>query len=233
MMTFLDLLKERLLNPVLGAFSVSWGLWNFPALLIIFSGSQNGPERIEQLSGYFDEAGASRFLWWPIASSLGYLYVFPLVVDVLLKIPRRIELDRTYKAALHAEELAQVRRFNGETQTSVALLLVEMKNVLPFLDQLPTYLQNARQHPGVRNPIALMNDLAVIRRRLDSIVNDGEKLRLPNAGKDAATHFSALAKGTPRPLVRIALDWRRLLGVANKIRSKFFKGRRPEDTDET
>lgn len=75
-----SLLKERLVSPLLPAFTCSWLLWNYRVLLTIFS-----DEKLETKFSVID--GMFKYPWGhfvdgiliPLSTALAYIFIYPLV----------------------------------------------------------------------------------------------------------------------------------------------------------
>lgn len=84
-------LSERLTSPLLGAFIISWGAWNYRFLLIILSSEpvERKFELIDQLAFLDLNHAIIRGIALPFLTSLAYLFIYPYPAKFVYAFTRR------------------------------------------------------------------------------------------------------------------------------------------------
>jgi len=84
---FLSELKDRLTNPLISSFIVSWLLWNWPITVSFLFYSQE-QLRLDQHNSYIDlilkHASSDNMLLYPLVCSIVYTLIFPLVKGAII-----------------------------------------------------------------------------------------------------------------------------------------------------
>lgn len=71
---------SRLRSPLVGAFVISWLLWNHRVLFVLFSDMKVG-KRFDFIDTDLFSSSADFWLWntvWPLLSAVGYIFIVPL-----------------------------------------------------------------------------------------------------------------------------------------------------------
>lgn len=95
-------LYERSSSPLLGAFIVSWCVWNYQSLIIVFSNSDFG-KKIEALNEYFSIASLSIYSF-DIPSSLVNGLIFPSILTILYIFIYPFVAEPVYEHALKKQK---------------------------------------------------------------------------------------------------------------------------------
>lgn len=94
-------LSERLTSPLMGAFVVTWSLWNFRTLMVVFSG-----EKVQTKFALINDLHQNTWPSWtngligPIATTLLYFYVYPIISKEIF---RRSRLDERARLGIRRD----------------------------------------------------------------------------------------------------------------------------------
>ena len=83
---------ERLANPLIASFMISWLLWNYSIVLTIFSGDLTSDDKITKIK---EAVNVSDIYLWPLLIALGYIAVHTLLtfaVDAVILYRETLEM---------------------------------------------------------------------------------------------------------------------------------------------
>jgi DNA repair exonuclease SbcCD ATPase subunit len=139
--------EERLLSPLLATFVVSWAIWNYKFLVILFS-LHSVQTTFKLIDALFPDV-QTRFVWGfvlPMLTTLAYLYVYPWFAAIALEQWKKSQL-----------KLTKIRRkYDDETPVSEA----EAREIRTARYKAEEELEKARR------------DLADVRRDLIALRQD-------------------------------------------------------------
>jgi len=79
-----DSLSDRISNPLVGNFSLSWFLWNWKVPVSLIFGKESYKERIEYISDLYKDKSVTAFDWTIMSGSFLYLFFLPALSALLI-----------------------------------------------------------------------------------------------------------------------------------------------------
>lgn len=111
----IDASNDRLKNPLIGSFIISWTILNWKLVFILLFSSLKMTERIELIDKSYAEYSIN--FWWPLLVSLLYTIAIPYIMfgmDILVKFPK-IERRK-----------GQIARETAETRAKAVLVRAKL-----------------------------------------------------------------------------------------------------------
>lgn len=184
--------KERLISPLMGAFVVSWGLWNYKFLVILFS-----EESVRRSFQMIDELAYP--YWWsflvcgivaPLATALIYIFVYPYPAKYVFQFTRKRQ-----------RELLEIKR---EIEDETPLTIEESRRIKRDLAKLEEDF-NAQLDKKESEVARLKEEVASLREQNQ----DGQVVADASVRSEAANVESA------ESLSEMQLDMLRRIGMSD------------------
>lgn len=99
--------EQRLSNPLLGAFSVSWTFINWKAITILLVSNKDIESKIELLEKNYSDV--NHLLWFPLASSLILTILLPWVSYFIQSIQELVNKKRSLKKIQYDTDLLKAK----------------------------------------------------------------------------------------------------------------------------
>lgn len=158
--SLIDAIKQRLGNPFLGSFFLSWPACNYPLALALV-GDFSTSQKIKYVNGYVQtDHSWMPLVLWPAAVAAAYVLVYPFLDSAMTYAHRRLTNLRTW-AVLKAEREQTVKK-SDKTK-----FFKRYDQDLEHYKSLNAHLINAQEE----SEDALRRELAEVRGRLSNLVN--------------------------------------------------------------
>lgn len=134
---FSNSIQERLRNPFLFAFALSWFFWNWVAIygLLFYSLAEVNALGFDTHGVYFDACtNADTLLNYPIACAIIYVLINPVLIAV-------IEL---YRTNIEAKKSIRKEKYEGRAFIPYVRYLVMVKNLKEQEDEFANFTQKER-----------------------------------------------------------------------------------------
>ncbi|MBN9689911.1 MAG: hypothetical protein J0M24_06705 [Verrucomicrobia bacterium] len=161
-------LKSRFSNPIVSAFAISWALWNWKPLVVLFLGEEKPSARIAEAVVYF---GWGRGFWAPLATASLFLFVISPVGGML---PRIITI-------LWAKLNARIENWQAQEQNRILDSRIEswVKDTPKGMEEWASTLQEREKK--VREETAWCEkrrrELEIQKGEVDGLVAVGKRLK--------------------------------------------------------
>ena len=129
-------LYDRSVSPLMGSFNISWLLWNYKFILIVFANIEI-EKKIQYLDNYYSASDTLITLYWlilPITTTIFYIFVYPEFATPVFKharnkqrVIKEIKTQIEDETPLTKEEAREIRR-------QLALLQIEHEKDLERKD---------------------------------------------------------------------------------------------------
>lgn len=182
--------EERLLSPLLATFVVSWSIWNYKFLVILFS-LHSVPTTFKLIETVAFPNWQTKLLWgfaYPMLTTVAYLYIYPWFAAIALDQWKRSQLKLTKirrkyddETPVSQEEARELRaaKYAAEEQLEKARLEIGKlrSDLLEARRQEPTTTAeppNVKNEPGETKPPRIRPRLTAREREVLQHIADND-----------------------------------------------------------
>jgi hypothetical protein len=151
-----DAIKERMNNSFSGPYTVFFMLFNWPAMVFVFTGEDSAQTRIDNITSYLSAMG-SKLILVPLVATVAYIIFVPIIVTVI----------DWYKTAVHNLKQRGIEKIDRGTNGSWEHKFILVRAIAnKLLLNTNSMISNGNQGP---------EQVKVLQKYINALIESGDK----------------------------------------------------------